>query len=359
MAVSRKTIIEISPKTMLWALLISALVVLIFMVRDIIAVLIFAIIISSALEPLLQYSENKKIPRLLSLIVIYILFFVFFAALIYIILPLILDQIRDFSENYPTYFGKIEEAAGTITFLPGLSANLHDLLIQLTGQIPSFTSLISYASSIFGGIVSFLVVLVVSFYLSLSRGALDDFLSSVMPSQFEAYAHGLWVRAQKKMGRWLQAQLILSIFMAVVVGIGLWILGVKYAFLIAIVVGVLEIVPFVGPIVAGGLATLLALSQSAVLGLWTLVFFVAIQQLENHILVPLLIKKLVGLNPVAVILAILVGAKLGGILGILLAVPLAAVVDEFFTDLAKRRSAASPVGLAVAPAENINSETLI
>src|SRR3989338_2080161 len=82
MAISKRTIIEISPKTMLWALLIGVLVVLLFMVRDILAVLIFAIIISSALEPLLQYSENKKIPRLLSLIVIYLLFFVFFAALI-------------------------------------------------------------------------------------------------------------------------------------------------------------------------------------------------------------------------------------------------------------------------------------
>ena len=126
--------------------------------------------------------------------------------------------------------------------------------------------------------------------------------------------------------------------MALIVGLGLWILGIKYAFLIAVIVGILEIVPYVGPIVAGGLATLLALSQSAVLGLWTLIFFIAAQQLENHVLVPLLIKKLVGLNPVAVILAILVGAKLGGILGILLAVPIAAVIDEFFDDLAKRRS---------------------
>lgn len=357
MASSRK-IVEISPKTILWVLLIGVLSILLFMVRDIIAVLIFAIIISSALEPLLQYSENKKIPRLLSLIIIYLLFFVFFAALIYILLPLILDQLRDFSENYPTYFGKIEEAAGTITFLPGLSANLHDLLIQLTGQIPSFTSLISYVSSIFGGVISFIVVLVISFYLALSRGSLDDFLSSVMPPQFETYAHGLWIRSQKKMGRWLQAQLLLSAFMAAVVGIGLWILGVKYAFLIAVIVGMLEIVPFVGPIIAGGLATLLALSQSAVLGLWTLVFFIAIQQLENHILVPLLIKKLVGLNPVAVILAILVGAKLGGVLGILLAVPLAAVVDEFFTDLAKKRSVTSPIELAVAFTKDIKSEEL-
>lgn len=344
---------------MLWALLVSALVVLLFIVRDIIAVLIFAIIISSALEPLLEHLEDKKFPRLLSLIIIYILFFVFFAALIYILLPLLLDQFQDFLKNYPAYFGKIEEAASVITFLPGLSTNLHDLLIQLTSQIPSFTSLISYASSIFGGIVSFIVVLVVSFYLSLSHGSLDDFLSSVMPPQFEAYMHGLWIRSQKKMGRWLQAQLLLSIFMSVVVGVGLWILGVKYAFLLAIAVGVLEIVPFVGPIVAGGLATLLALSQSPVLGLWTLIFFIAIQQLENHILVPILMKKLVGLNPVAVIFAILIGAKLGGILGILLAVPLAAVVDEFFTDLAKKRSASSPIGFTVAPAKDGKIERLI
>ncbi len=139
------------------------------------------------------------------------------------------------------------------------------------------------------------------------------------------------------MGRWLQAQVLLSLIMAAIVGIGLWILGVKYFFLAAIVVGVLEIVPFVGPVVAGALATLMALSQSATLGVWTLIFFIVAQQLENHILVPLLIKKLVGLNPVVVIMAILVGAKLGGILGVLLGVPIAAVIDEFLVDLAKKK----------------------
>jgi len=341
MAGGSRTITEISPKTILWVLGFGILAVLVYMVRDIVAVLIFAIIIASALEPILEYAQSKKIPRLLSLIVIYLLFFIFFAALIYIFLPLVLDQLRDFFQNYPTYFGKIEEAVGVITFLPGLSGNIHELLSQLTEQIPSFSSLISYISAIFGGILSFVVVLVVSFYLSISRNALDNFLRAILPPQFEVYAHSLWVRAQHKMGRWLQAQILLSFIMAVIVGLGLWILGVKYAFLIAVVVGVLEIVPYVGPIVSGGLATLLALSQSPILGLWTLIFFVVAQQLEGHILVPLLIKKLVGLNPVAVILAILVGAKLGGILGILLAVPIAAVIDEFFDDLAKRKSVPS------------------
>lgn len=323
---------------MFWALGIGILAVLVYMVRDIVSVLIFAIIISSALEPLLEYAQSKKIPRLLALVIVYFLFFVFFAALIYILLPLLLDQLGDFSQNYPTYFDKIEEAAGIINFLPGLSGNIHELLSQLTEQIPSFTSLLSYVSAIFGGFISFIVVLVVSFYLSISRNALDNFLGSILPPQFEVYVHNLWIRAQYKMGRWLQAQILLSFIMALIVGLGLWILGVKYAFLIAVVVGVLEIVPYVGPIVAGGLATLLALSQSAVLGLWTLVFIIAVQQLEGHVLVPLLIKKLVGLNPVAVILALLVGAKLGGIMGMLLAVPIAAVIDEFFDDLAKRKS---------------------
>ncbi|MBI4919718.1 AI-2E family transporter [Candidatus Azambacteria bacterium] len=341
MADTRRTIVEISPKTIFWVLGIGILATLLFMVRDVVGILIFAIIISSALEPLLEYAQSKKIPRLLTLIAVYLLFVVCFAALIYIFLPLILDQLRDFSQNYPIYFGKIEEAVGMMAFLPGLSGNIHDLLFQLTGQIPSFTSLISYASSIFGGFVSLIVVLVISFYLSISRGALDNFLRSILPPQFENYAYGLWARAQKKMGRWLQAQMLLSLVMATVVGLGLWILGMKYAFLIAVLVAALEIVPFVGPIVAGGLATLLALSQSVVLGIWTLIFFIVAQQLEGHILVPLLVKKLVGLNPVAIILALLVGVKLGGILGALLAVPIAAVIDEFFDDLAKRKLASS------------------
>ncbi len=338
MAAPNRKIIEISPKTILWVLIIGILAYLVYLVRDVLAVSIFAVIIASAIEPLLQYSERKKVPRLLALILFYVLIFVLFAAVIYIVLPLALDQFRDFTENYPVYFGKLEEAAGTVTFLPGLSANTHDLLIQLTEQIPSFSTLISYASSIFGGLVSLVMILVISFYLALSKNALDNFLKSILPPKFEAYTHELLIRAQKKMGRWLQAQILLSFIMAAITGIGLWILGVKYAFLIAVIVGVLEIVPFVGPIVAAAVATLIALSQSAVLGIWTLVFFIVAQQLEGHILVPLLIKKLVGLNPVAVILALLIGAKLGGLLGILLAVPLAAVVDEFLDDLAKRKA---------------------
>lgn len=225
MVAENRTIIEISPKTIFWVLGIGILAVLLYMVRDIIGVLVFAIIISSALEPLLEYTQSKKIPRLLTLIVIYVLFFVFFAALIYILLPLLLDQLNNFSQNYSTYFGKIEEVIGTIRFLPALSGNIQELLSQLTGQIPSFTALISYVSSIFGGFIYFIVVLVVSFYLSISRGALDDFLRSVLPPQFEIYTHGLWIRAQKKMGRWLQAQILLSFIMALIVGLGLWILG--------------------------------------------------------------------------------------------------------------------------------------
>ncbi len=341
MADDKKTIIEISPKTIFWFLAIIVLAILLYLIRNVVGILIFALIISSAIEPLLEYGKKKKIPRLLTLISVYVFFVVFFAALMYIVLPLILDQIRDFSQNYPAYSGKLEAATGTIAFLPGFSANIHDLLSQLTGQIPSFTSLISYASQIFGGIISLIVVLVISFYLSVSKGALDNFLRSVLPPRFEDYIYDLWTRAQKKMGLWLQAQIILSVIMAVIVGLGLWILGMRYAFLIAVVTGVLEIVPFVGPIVAGGLATLLALSQSAVLGIWTLIFFVVAQQLEGHILVPLVVKKLVGLNPVAVILALLAGVKLGGVFGILLSVPLAAVVDEFFDDLAKRKKTAS------------------
>src|SRR3989344_3300755 len=284
----KRTIIEISPKTIFWALGVGLVLTALYFVIDIIAILIFAIIIASAIEPILRFAEGKRVPRIISLIVIYLVFLVFFAAFLYIIFPLLLDQFRDFTENYPTYFGKLEEAAGTVTFLPGFSANIHNLLVQLTEQIPNFTSLIQYASQIFGGILSLLVVVVVSFYLALFPRALDDFLKSIMPVQFESYALDLWTRAQRKMGLWLQAQIVL----------------------------------FVGPIVTGAVATLFAVSQSPTLGLWTLIFFVVAQQLENHILVPIFSKRLIGLNPVAVIIALLIGAKLGGILGVLLAVQL-------------------------------------
>jgi len=134
---------------------------------------------------------------------------------------------------------------------------------------------------------------------------------------------------------------VLSAIMGFIVWGGLTILGVRYAFLIAILAALFELVPFVGPILSGAVAVVSALLTSTTLALYTLIFFLIAQQLESHVLVPLLSRRSVGLHPVIVIIALLIGAEVGGVLGIIIAVPVAAIVQEVVQDWSSKRRAAA------------------
>jgi predicted PurR-regulated permease PerM len=148
-----------------------------------------------------------------------------------------------------------------------------------------------------------------------------------------------------KIRKWFGAQLLLSVVVGVLVAAGLWFLGVRYAILLGILAMILELVPVIGPVIVGVIAFLVAVSDSFVLGLYALVFFVAVQQFENHILIPMIIGKTMNVHPVVVVTSLLAGGKIAGFIGILLAVPIAVMAQETFDYLAekkeKRRAAAA------------------
>jgi len=144
-------------------------------------------------------------------------------------------------------------------------------------------------------------------------------------------------RSERKVGRWLQGQLLLALTVGLMVFVGLSLLGIKYALVLGIIAMIMELVPIVGPVIAAIPAVILALLQAPVMGIWVVLFYAVVQQFENHILTPLIMGRATGLNPVTVIIALLIGAKLAGILGIVLAVPVAVVIVEILDDIAKRK----------------------
>ena len=162
-------------------------------------------------------------------------------------------------------------------------------------------------------------------------------MGSIVPEKYEDYAINLWKRAELKVGLWLQGQLLLGLIMGLLVYVGLSLMGIKFALILGFLAAILEIVPMVGPVLAAIPAIFLAFLLSPTLGLWVIVFYVIIQQLENHILVPIVLGKTVGLNPVVVIIALLVGQQLAGIPGMILSVPLATIIVEMMDDLAKHK----------------------
>ena len=195
--------------------------------------------------------------------------------------------------------------------------------------------------------MSFIAIIIIAFYLSVMKRGVESFIESVVPARHEAYVMDLWKRSEMKVGRWIQGQLLLALIVGLTVYIGLSLMGIKFALVLGIVAMALEIVPIVGPVIAAIPAIFLAFLQDPGLGLWVIVFYVAVQQLENHLLVPVVLGKTTGLNPVVVIMALLVGNQLAGISGMILSVPVATVIVEMLEDLAKQKEEAKQNGIVV------------
>jgi predicted PurR-regulated permease PerM len=203
------------------------------------------------------------------------------------------------------------------------------LIDKLTSQIwGGDTSPLATLSALLGGLGLAIAVIIISFYLAISRDGIERFLRAVMPLEYEAPALSIYERSRKKIGSWFRTQLLASFIMGILVWVSLGLLGLKHAFIIAMFAAIFELVPFVGPILAGAIAFVFALTTSPVLALYTLIIFLILHQFESHLLVPLLTRRSVGLHPVIVIVALLIGIETAGLLGAIIAVPLAAVLQE-------------------------------
>ena len=187
-------------------------------------------------------------------------------------------------------------------------------------------------SHLLGGVTSLLATFVIAFYLTLSRDGVGRFIRAVFPEDLEDKVLSVYYRSKKKIGHWFQAQLILSFVVGFMVFAGLWLLGVKYAVILGIFAAIFELIPIVGPIFAGGLAVVIGFSESAATGIYVLLLFLVIQQLENHVLVPIMMQKAIDVHPVVILIALLGGVELAGFVGLILAVPAVVVASEVVND---------------------------
>ncbi len=335
--------IHIHAATVIKIIVIILFFLFLYLLRDVILILLFSIIIASAVSPFADWLQKNKIPRLLGVLLLYLTFFTLVVFLLSLIVPFISVQVSDLTQALPKFIasisGALEKAQQTTT------SRYFDFLSEIQNALDSFSEFLQISSqsvlniiiNIFGGVFSFIAVIVISFYLSVMKQGIASFLGSVVPEKYEDYIIGLWRRTERKVGRWFQGQLLLALTVGLVVFVGLSLFNIKYALILGIIAMMLEIIPIVGPVVSAIPGIILAFSQSPTLGLWVLVFYVAVQQAENHILAPFILGKSLGLNPITVIIAILIGAKMAGILGIILSVPVAVVIVEILDDLAKQK----------------------
>lgn len=340
---SREQNISISAGAIVKAVLIGFLFYLIFFLKDLALVVLMSVVVASAVEPITKWFVNQKVPRLLSVILVYLTLAVILAGSIFFLLLPLLSESSAVLKSLPTYFANQNSTISTAGFIDsqpivsGLknSINIQDIVSQINVFIDNLNlGAFNTIVSVFGGFLSFILMIVLSFYLAVDDDGVGKFLKMVTPLKHEKYALNLWKRAQVKIGLWMQGQLVLALIVGMLVFLGLTLLGIKNALLLAFLAAVFEIIPLFGPILAAIPAIALSFvsggmsSSVLVMGLYLI-----IHQFENHLIYPLVVKKVTGVSPIVSIVALVAGWELAGLLGIILSVPIATVVIEFFEDL--------------------------
>lgn len=335
--------VDISTTSIFRAFLVLFGFILLYLLSDVVIILLFAIVIASAVQPFIAWFEERRVPRLAGVLLLYLMVAALAVILSSLVLPAIAGDLSRLTSALPRITSDI---AGSLDSVQSQAPQYFDVVAELQNVLETIASwlqqfsqsALNIAVSAFGGIISFLAVLIISFYLAIMRNGVENFLEAVIPERYEGYIIDLWKRVEAKVGLWLQGQLLLALIVGLLVYVGLTLLGVKYALVFAILAMMLEIVPIAGPVLAAIPAIIMAFIQGPALGVWTFVLYVGVQQLENHILVPVVLGKTTGLNPIVVIIAILVGSQLAGIAGALLGVPVATIIVEILDDMARLKT---------------------
>ena len=342
----RSPSIAITTGTIIKTLVVLVGAWLLYTLRDIALVIFTAIVLASAIDPGVRGLVRRKIPRVLAVIIWYLLIFGLFFFIFYLFLPLLLEDLATFISATPGYIDSVsnssafEQYSQLLGFPAHSTVNAQSVVAAIRDalNLSAFDSAFGAATKFFGGFFSFILIIVFSFYFAVVETGVDDFLRIVSPQKHQAYVLGLWRRSQHKIGLWMQGQLILGLLMGVLIFLGLTIARVPHALVLAVIVSVFEIIPVFGPVLAAIPAVIIAFASGGVsLGLVTVFIYTVAQQFENHLIYPQVVTRVVGVPPLLVILALIVGGELAGFLGILLSVPVAAVIQEFVTDFDQRR----------------------
>ncbi|MEK7190171.1 MAG: AI-2E family transporter [Patescibacteria group bacterium] len=338
--------ISISTGTMVRVVLVALCVFLVYFLRDLVLVVLTAIVIASFMESAVPHFQKIGIGRVFGIVILYIVSISVLAGLFYLFAPLLITEIYNFSTFISSYVPGVsflsyfqnEAFSGAKDIVGALSSNfsLATLLsvskafvLNLSG---GFFKVLSVA---FGSIFNFILIVLVSFYLSVQEKGIENFLRIIIPAKYDDYAVDLWERSRRKIALWMKGQVVLGFVVAVLIYLILSLLGIEYALLLAIITGIMEMVPY-GILVAliptfafsylsGGISSALMVTGA----------YLIIHQFEVFLFAPLIIKKIVGLSPIVIILSVVIGFELGGFWGAILSIPVSVVVMEFLGDIEK------------------------
>lgn len=314
-----------------------------YLIFDILVLIFVAIVIASLIDPFADAFQHIRLPRGLAVITLYIAFLALIVLIGIAVVPTISREVAQISQNFGEVVSQtsvqVQNIKGIISQY-GLWDEAQKLLSSLSlTSISAAQSVVHQVTGFFGGLASFVLVLVMAFYFVVENEEIKLGIRRFAPAEYQPYIGQLISRIKKKLGDWLRAQLFLDLIVGFFVYIGLLIIGAPYALLLGLIAGVTETIPYFGPFFAGIFSAFMVLAQT---GDWIKTIFVGglfivIQQVENHILVPKVMERTVGLNPIVSIVSLLIGFRLGGVVGALFSIPVATALSVVVADFMQWR----------------------
>ncbi|OIP64572.1 MAG: hypothetical protein COV32_01680 [Candidatus Yonathbacteria bacterium CG10_big_fil_rev_8_21_14_0_10_43_136] len=347
----KDTVISITSGTIVKGVSIIIGAWVLWVLRDLVMIVVTSVILASAIEPGIKFLSRFRIHRIPAVLINYVAFAGLFFGLVLGFIPPIINEASDITQKLPGMIQSVDKnILGDKQILSNVfwgdkkntdsTANpvLEDLFERISGAGTTSQNVLGAAGAIFGGIFSFILIIVLSFYFAMQERGIENFLRIIIPFGNEEYAINLWERSKAKIGKWMQGQLLLGVLIFVLVFLGLTIFGVPYAMSLALLAGLFEIIPVFGPILAAIPGVIIAATVGGpTLAAIVAGYYVLVQQFESHLIYPLVVRKVVGVPPILVILALIIGAQLGGFLGVLISVPVAAAIMELVEDIEREK----------------------
>jgi len=308
---------------------------IVYFIKDILIWFFFALIISFLFDPVINFLQKLKVPRLLSVIFVYVAVFGVLGLTIYLTAPVFFSELQQFSQLFPQYFEKV---APTLRELGFSSFESMETFIQSLGGIfkTASSDIFSAVAVFFGGISSMLFILSIALFLSLEEKSAKEMIKLISPRRYENYALSLWEKTEAKVSGWFASRVLACLFVGVIFFISLYLFNVKYSLSLALFAGVANFVPIIGPVLSAVVVFVFVGLDSWLKAIFVIIVLTLIHQIEGNILSPILTQKFIGLPPVLVLLSLAIGAKLLGILGAILSAPVAAAIFEFRSDFTKK-----------------------
>jgi len=314
-----------------WAIVKIVLVLLglalAWVLKDVLAMLFVALLLAALIDPFADWFDRRHIPRGAAVLIIYLCLILVLGLVFVVLIPPLVEQATQLIQTFG-YGGQLSE------FLKDARELSSGVGLPQAGSIvEALQGFSSTITSFIGGVGTIAVVLVLTFYMVVEEEAVSRAFRSVAPQEYQPYLSQLFGRMRAKIGSWLRGQIILGVVVGTLTFVGLAIFDVRYALVLALIAGVFEIIPYVGPILAAIPAVIFTFIDSPTKGLAVIILYFVIQQVENNILVPRVMQKIAGLNPIVSIVALIIGLKLGGVVGAIFAIPVAMMISVVLQDL--------------------------